>query len=159
MPYERPPLSKGLLAGREQASDILINDEAFYAEQGITTMLDTPVVRVDFDARTLHVERGEPLTYETLIIATGARPRTFDIPGAHADGVYYLRTIGDARAIREAASVAKRAVTIGGGFISMEFASVLASQGVDTTMVFPEERVWARLFHARDLRVFRALLP
>jgi NADPH-dependent 2,4-dienoyl-CoA reductase/sulfur reductase-like enzyme len=146
LPYERPPLSKGLLAGREDVPEILINDEAFYRDHGITIMLDTRVERVDFDGRTLHRDGGEPLSYEKLIIATGARPRMLNVPGATLDGVYYLRTIDDSRAIREAAGKAKRAVAIGGGFISMEVASVLASQGVETTMVFPEERVWERLF-------------
>jgi NADPH-dependent 2,4-dienoyl-CoA reductase/sulfur reductase-like enzyme len=60
--------------------------------------------------------------------------------------VFHLRTAGDSRAIREAAANARSAVTIGGGFISMEVASVLASQGLSVTMVFPDERVWQKLF-------------
>jgi NADPH-dependent 2,4-dienoyl-CoA reductase/sulfur reductase-like enzyme len=146
LPYERPPLSKGLLAGREHANDILINDDGFYRERGIDVMLNTRVVRVDFDEHCLHLERGEPLVYEHLLIATGARPRMLDLPGADLDGVRYLRTIDDSRAIRDAAANAKRAVAIGGGFIAMEVASVLASQGVDVSMVFPDDRVWKKLF-------------
>jgi NADPH-dependent 2,4-dienoyl-CoA reductase/sulfur reductase-like enzyme len=156
VPYERPPLSKGLLAGREHVQNILINDDAFYREHGIDVMLNTRVVRVDFDECCLHVERGEPLVYERLLIATGARPRTLDLPGADLNGVHYLRTIDDSRAIRDAADSAKRAVAIGGGFISMEVASVLASQGVDVSMVFPDDRVWKKLFTEEMSAFFEA---
>jgi NADPH-dependent 2,4-dienoyl-CoA reductase/sulfur reductase-like enzyme len=145
-PYERPPLSKGFLAGREQTPDILINDEEFYADHGIAVMLGTCVERVDFGARCLYLERGKPVSYAQLVIATGAHPRRLDAPGGDLDGLHYLRTIGDARAIREHADNARRAVAVGGGFVSMEVASVLTSLGVQTTMVFPEARVWEQLF-------------
>jgi len=147
-PYERPPLSKGLLAGRDQPDDILINPPSFYADHGIALMLDTPATRVDFDARRIDLDQGDPVRFETLVIATGARPRALDIPGASLDGVRYLRDVRDSTAIRAAAIAigAGRAVMVGGGFIAMEVSSVLASQGVDVTMVFPDERVWKRLF-------------
>jgi len=153
LPYERPPLSKGLLAGREQVADILINDEAFYREHGITTMLETRVERVDFDARTLHLDGREPVTYEKLVIATGARPRTLGVPGG--DAARYLRTVEDAQAIRKAAARSKRAVIVGGGFIAMEAASVLAAQGVETTMLFPEDHVGTKVFTPELSAFFR----
>jgi len=145
-PYERPPLSKGLLAGREQLPDILINDEGFYRDHGIELRLDTRVKLVDFGQRCLLTERGERIDYEKLLIATGARPRQLDVPGADLDGVMLLRTVADALAIRAQVEGARRAVTVGAGFISLEVASVFASSGVETAMIFPEARVWERLF-------------
>src|SRR5690606_4729533 len=77
-----------------------------------------------------------------------AQVRTLDIPGSNLGNVYYLRTLEDSKRIRQEADRAKRAVVIGGGFIAMEVTSVLAQQGVETTMVLPEDRSWRRFFTA-----------
>ena len=145
LPYERPPLSKSYLAGEETTQDILINDPEFYDENGIEVKLATPVTHVDLDKKRLYVD-GDHITYDKLLIATGARPRTFSLPGSGLDNIFYLRQVGDARQIRQAAEEASKAVVIGGSFIAMETASVLQSQGVETTMIFPEERVWSAFF-------------
>lgn len=145
MPYERPPLSKGFLAGEETPDGILINDQDFYTRHGIDWVAPCRVSRVDFDARIVSLEDGRDIEYERLLIATGATARRLDVPGAD-DHAFYLRTVHDAEQIRDRAATAKTAVTIGAGFISMEVASVLARRGLNVTMVYPDSRVWSRLF-------------
>lgn len=145
LPYERPPLSKSFLAGEETAEEILINDEAFYRENGIEVKLDSAVKSVNLDEKRLYTD-DDAFSYEKLLIATGSQPHTFDLPGANLDNIFYLRRISDARRIRDKAQDADKAVVIGGSFIAMESTSVLQSSGVDITMIFPEERVWEAFF-------------
>lgn len=145
-PYERPPLSKGFLAGREDEASVFINQSADYRDHGIDIRLNTPVESVDLDNRQLRTRAGEEIGFERLLIATGAQPRRLDLPGAALDGICYLRSLDDSKRIRALAAPAKRAVVLGSGFIGMEVAAVLAQQGLETTMVFPDERVWQRLF-------------
>jgi NADPH-dependent 2,4-dienoyl-CoA reductase/sulfur reductase-like enzyme len=142
LPYERPPLSKGFLAGRDTEESILINKPEFYREHGIEVVLREVVERVDFAAKRLRARSGAEYAFDKLLIATGARPRTLDLPGP----IYYLRSAADSRRIREAASRARSAAVIGGGFIGMEVASVLAQKGIEVTMLVAEDRIWQRLF-------------
>jgi NADPH-dependent 2,4-dienoyl-CoA reductase/sulfur reductase-like enzyme len=141
LPYERPPLSKSFLAGEKTTPDILINKPAFYTDHGIEVMLNTLVKNVNLEEKKLYAD-DEVIAFEKLLIATGSRPRTFSLPGSNMSNIFYLRRVEDAREIRKTATTAQEAVVIGGGFIAMETTSVLQSQGVHTTMIFPEERVW-----------------
>ncbi|MGE0133913.1 MAG: NAD(P)/FAD-dependent oxidoreductase [Dehalococcoidia bacterium] len=145
-PYERPPLSKGLLRGDEDEADVFINNETFYRDRGISLRLSTAVDRLDTDGRRLRLGDGSEIEFGQLVIATGARVRTLDVPGAALEGVCYLRSLDDSKAIRARAERGRRAVVLGGGFIGMEVAAVLAQRGLDVTLVFPEERVWERFF-------------
>jgi NADPH-dependent 2,4-dienoyl-CoA reductase/sulfur reductase-like enzyme len=145
LPYERPPLSKDFLAGEESTDDILINEPAFYKEHGVDVKLNTVIKDVDFDEKRLYADDDE-IAFEKLLIATGSRPRQFNVPGADLDNIFYLRHVEDARQIRKMAEKVNKAVVIGGGFIAMETTAVLQSQGVHTTMLFPEERVWQHFF-------------
>lgn len=145
LPYDRPPLSKDYLANEKTAEEILINEPDFYEANGIEVRLETAVTQVDLDNKKLYVN-GSTIAYDKLLIATGARPRTFDLPGHDLSNIFYLRHIGDAREIRQKAQQAKHAVVIGGSFIGMEATAVLQSSGVDTTMIFPEARVWQSFF-------------
>ena len=144
-PYERPPLSKGFLAGIEQRAGLFINDADFYPAHGIDLRLNAVVTALDL-RRWLLQTTGEAIGYEKLLVATGAQVRRLDIPGASLAGVHHLRTLGDATALRTAAASARRAVVLGGGFIGLEVAASLRARGVDTTLVFPGERVWEHLF-------------
>jgi NAD(P)H-nitrite reductase large subunit len=146
LPYERPSLSKSFLAGKEAASDIEISDAAFYREHGITIFRSFSVEKVDFRRRRLQNSSGKVIGFDQLLIATGSSVRRLTVPGANRSEVFYLRQKKDSQAIQAQIKRGKRAVVIGAGFIGMEVASVLASQGVRTTMVFPDDRVWKRLF-------------
>lgn len=146
IPYERPPLSKSFLAGKDSEESIRINAEEFYGEHGIDIRLRCDVGGVDARQKTVHLRSGEDLGFEKLIVATGAHVRTLTVPGANLGDVYYLRSMEDSKKIRTRSSDAKRAAVIGGGFIAMETASVLAQRGVETTMLIREDRIWKRFF-------------
>jgi NADPH-dependent 2,4-dienoyl-CoA reductase/sulfur reductase-like enzyme len=154
LPYERPPLSKGYLAGEQDLKSILINDEAFYRDHGIEVRLSTLVRAVDLKNKRLRTGSGETLDFQKLVIATGAYARRFPNLKQAPNGLYYLRSVADSSRIRQHAQGARRAVVIGGGFIGMEVASVLARKGVETTLALPEERVWERFFTPEMSRFF-----
>jgi NADPH-dependent 2,4-dienoyl-CoA reductase/sulfur reductase-like enzyme len=146
LPYERPPLSKSFLAGKDTEEAVLINTADFYSKNGIEVKLNTRVASIDAPGKRLRTSSGEDHGFEKLILATGAEVRTLDVPGAASDNVLYLRSLTDSKRIRDRSAQAKKAAVLGGGFISMEVASVLASRGVETTMVVREERIWSRVF-------------
>jgi NADPH-dependent 2,4-dienoyl-CoA reductase/sulfur reductase-like enzyme len=146
IPYERPPLSKGFLAGKDTEEGILINPQDFYRQHGIEVKLGCEVAAVNPRQKRLTLKSGGDFEFDKLIVATGARPRTLNIPGARLQNLYYLRSLDDSKTIRQAAGKAKHAVVIGGGFIGMEVTAVLAQKGVAVTMVLRAERVFKRLF-------------
>jgi len=153
-PYERPPLSKGFLAGKDNEDSIRINAENFYGEHGIGLKLGCEVAGVDAKRRILGLRSGDELGFEKLVIATGAEVRTLHIPGADLEGIHYLRSMEDSKRIRAHAANAWRAVVVGGGFIGMETASVLAQKGIGTTLVLRDDRIFKNLFTPAMSRFF-----
>jgi NADPH-dependent 2,4-dienoyl-CoA reductase/sulfur reductase-like enzyme len=145
-PYERPPLSKSFLAGKDTEDAIKINPEDYYKKQGIDLRLECEVASVNIKRRRLILKDGDEFEFHKLVIATGARPRTLNIPGSGLQNLFYLRTLYDSKHIRVAAEKAKRAVVIGGGFIGMEVAAVLAHKGIEVALVLNDDRVFKRLF-------------
>lgn len=146
LPYERPPLSKGFLSGKENEAGILINNPEWYRQQGVEVRLQTVIETVDLQKKRLHATSGETFEFETLLIATGARARKLDCPGNDLQNVFYLRSLDDSRKIRASAESCKQAVVLGGGFIGMEVAAVLAQKNIETTLILREDRVWSRVF-------------
>jgi NADPH-dependent 2,4-dienoyl-CoA reductase/sulfur reductase-like enzyme len=139
-PYSRPPLSKGLWKGKDEASI-----DRGTKEHGVELKLGRKIVSLDLDAKQATDDAGETYDYDRLLLATGGTPRQF--PGA-PDGVVYFRTLDDYRQLRGAAAEGKRAVVIGGGFIGSELAAALAQSGAKVTMLFPEAAIGSRLFPA-----------
>ena len=156
VPYERPPLSKGFLAGRDSEESVRINPEDFYRKHGIELRLECEVSAVDLKRKRLILKQGGDFGFGKLIVATGARPRRLNIPGADLRNLFYLRTLDDSKLIRDAAKKVKHAVVIGGGFIGMEVAAVLAQQGIAVTMVLNEDRIGKRLFSPEMSSFFEA---
>ncbi len=146
IPYERPPLSKSFLAGKDTEEAIRINSEDFYRKNGIQVTVNCQISAVDPKRKRITAKTGEEFSFEKLVIATGARPRTFQIPGADLRNLRYLRSMDDSRAIRQTAEKMKRVVVVGGGFIGMEVAAVLTQKGIEVVMVLNEDRIWKRLF-------------
>lgn len=146
VPYERPPLSKGFLAGKDTEEAIRINAESFYREHGIEVKLECEVSSVNSKRKRLVRKGGEEVGFEKLIIATGAQPRTLNLPGADLRNIYYLRSLSDSKSIRQSAENAKQAVVVGGGFIGMEVAAILAQKSIAVTMVLNEDRIWKKFF-------------
>ena len=146
LPYERPPLSKGFLSGKDDETTILINGADWYRELGIDVRLETVIEAIDPDKRRLRSNSGEEFECQHLLVATGARARKLDVPGNGLKAVFYLRSLRNSETIRSKSASAKEAVIIGGGFIGMEVASVLAQKNIRTTLVIREDRVWSRVF-------------
>ena len=146
VPYERPPLSKSFLAGKDSEDSIKINPDDFYKKHGIELRLQCEVATVDVKRKRLILKNSGEFGFQKLIIATGARPRTLNIPGSELHNLFYLRTLNDSKSIRNAAEKVKHAVVIGGGFIGMEVAAVFAQKGIEVAMVLNEDRVFKRLF-------------
>ena len=140
-PYDRPPLSKSVLLGKDDRVDL--KPAEFYDDSAITLRLSTRVVAVDPAAHTVTVESvdapgaTETVPYDTLVLATGLDPRPF--PGAPSDlaGVHTLRTVDDAFALRSEAQEASTAVVVGAGFIGCEVAASLSARGLSVTLVEP----------------------
>src|SRR6185437_5469142 len=101
VPYERPPLSKSFLAGKDTEESIRINPEDFYREHGIEVRLGCVISGVNTDRKRLALDSGEEFSFEKLIVATGARPRILEIPGAKLANVHYLRSLDDSKNIRK----------------------------------------------------------
>jgi len=153
LPYERPPLSKGFLSGKENEQSVLISPDEFYREHGIGAHLNVQIERIDIPGKRL-TGGGEEFRFQNLVLATGAKPRTLDAPGAAGDRVLYLRSLMDSARLRDGLKSSKKVLVIGGGFIGMEVASQSA-QGCDTTLAFPDERVMKNLFTPEMSRSFQ----
>ena len=133
-PYERPPLSKGLLLGSEEENDIFINPPEKYGSNGVALQLETHVASVDTGRRKLQSDGGE-FGYEKLLVATGAFVRTFDVPGADLDGILYLRSLDDSRRIQRVIEPVKTAVVVGAGFIGIIYTMIAWWGAWDFTII------------------------
>jgi 3-phenylpropionate/trans-cinnamate dioxygenase ferredoxin reductase subunit len=145
-PYQRPPLSKGLLTGKTSVDALALRGPGFFADNAIDLQTGRRATAVDTAARTLTLDDGATLRYGWLALATGARCRALPVPGADLAGVHNLRTLDDALAISDALGRATRACVIGGGFIGLEVASALAARGAAVTVVESQPRLLARSF-------------
>lgn len=139
-PYARPPLTKGLWTGQEEASIWLP------AIPNVSSRTGARVVAIDRAARRVALEGGDTVGYERLLLATGGTPRRLPFGG---DGIVYYRTVADYRRVG-ALPVGKHVAVVGGGFIGSEIAASLTTAGYRVTLVFPDEAIGARLF-PRDL--------
>ena len=136
-PYERPPLSKGYLRGDVPFEKALVRPTAFYEDNRIELRLGTRAARIDAGARVVHCEGGAQVAYDTLLIATGVRNRRPPIPGLSLDGVFSLRSVEDADAMRSHLVAGRRALVIGMGFIGCEVAASLRQKGVEVVALEP----------------------
>jgi 3-phenylpropionate/trans-cinnamate dioxygenase ferredoxin reductase component len=145
LPYQRPPLSKKYFSGALERDRLFIRHAAFYAEHGVDLRLGRRATRIDRTARSVALDDGSPLGYDTLVLATGSRPRRIGLPGAELAGVHYLKTLQDADQLREQARPGHRAVIIGGGYIGLEVAATCRELGVDVTVLEMADRVMSRV--------------
>jgi 3-phenylpropionate/trans-cinnamate dioxygenase ferredoxin reductase subunit len=141
-PYQRPPLSKKFTSGELEQ---VIRPQEFYVEQQVSLHLGERVTELDAAARKLTTASGMTLGYDVLVLATGARPRPLPVPGADLAGVAALRTLADARVLRDWLVETRRLVIVGAGYIGLEVAAVATAAGVPVTVLEREERVLNRV--------------
>lgn len=145
IPYERPPLSKEYLAGDKSFERILIRQPAFWAERDVAMRLGAGVARVDPEARTVETAAGDVIGYGKLIWATGGAPRRLSCAGHDLRGVHAVRTRADVDQLMRELPRVERVVVIGGGYIGLEAAAVLAKFGKHVTVLEAQDRVLARV--------------
>jgi 3-phenylpropionate/trans-cinnamate dioxygenase ferredoxin reductase subunit len=136
-PYKRPPLTKGLWSGADEAT---VWKQT--ADAGAELVLGRTIVALDLEARRATDDAGNEYGYDKLLLATGGTPRR--LGGADAQVIYY-RTLDDFRKLKQITEGGASVVVIGGGFIGSELAASLASAGAQVTMVFPEAGVTSRV--------------
>ena len=134
-PYERPPLSKQYLRGETPFEKAFVRPLAFYDEHRIDTVLGVPATRVDPTGRAVYLESGRRVRYDKLLIATGVRNRRPPISGLNLPGVFDLRSVTDADALRRRIAPGARAAVVGLGFIGCEVAASLRQKGVDVVAI------------------------
>jgi 3-phenylpropionate/trans-cinnamate dioxygenase ferredoxin reductase component len=144
-PYNRPPLTKGLLRGEMERDGTFVRPQPEYEDDVIELRLETTVERIDPDAHEVELAGGERVPYGTLVVATGARPRELPLPGADLVGVHTYRTLADAEAVIHAAEDAHSAIVIGGSFIGAEAAASLRMRGLAVTIVEMGETLMPQL--------------
>ena len=132
-PYERPPLSKGLLLGDAGRDSVFVHAADWYAAHDVDLRTATTVTAVDRSGRSVRLASGETLGYDRLLLATGAVPRALPVPGAGR--ALTLRTLADSRRIADAARPGARIVVIGAGWIGLEVAAAARTRGAAVTVV------------------------
>ncbi len=143
-PYQRPPLSKAYLLGTLERERLFLKSDAFYQETNCELVLNASVTAIHRSDKTVQLGDGRKLSYDLLLLATGARVRRLKCPGADLPGVYYLRDIADANALQAVFSSGKRIAIVGGGYIGLEVAAVAAKRGLTVTLFEAMDRLLAR---------------
>jgi NADPH-dependent 2,4-dienoyl-CoA reductase/sulfur reductase-like enzyme len=156
-PVDRPNLSKDYLAGSAPEDWLPLRPDGFYAEAGIELRLNTDVTSIDTRARNVTISGGGTVSYDRLLLATGAEPVRLPIPGADQPHVHVLRTLADCQAIIESAKGARRAVVIGASFIGLEAAASLRARDIEVHVVGLEARPMERVLGAEMGDFIRAL--
>jgi 3-phenylpropionate/trans-cinnamate dioxygenase ferredoxin reductase subunit len=138
LPYERPPLSKGVLKGDDEVDSVFTHPEAWYADHDVELRLADPATSLDAEGHVVTLRSGESLSYDKLLLATGSSARALDAPGADLDGVLYLRELQESTALKEAFVDGARVVIVGAGWIGLEVAAAAADAGCSVTVVEPQ---------------------
>ncbi|HEY4536672.1 MAG TPA: FAD-dependent oxidoreductase [Enteractinococcus sp.] len=134
IPYQRPPLSKGYLAGTETGTDLALTSPQALFERDITGHFGTAVLRVDREKQQVDLSDGKTLSYNKLIFATGSQPRDLEIPGSELIGIHTVRTTTDADLLRASFAEGGDTVFIGGGFLNLEVAVEALKYGAVTVL-------------------------
>lgn len=145
-PYQRPPLSKELLAGTADAASCELRTAAYYADQDIDLVRGERVVDVVRSGAggVARTDAGRELPFDRLALTVGARARRLAVPGSDLAGVCYLRDVDDALRLRDALSAAHAVVVVGGGYIGLEAASAACAQGLPVAVVEAADRLITR---------------
>jgi 3-phenylpropionate/trans-cinnamate dioxygenase ferredoxin reductase subunit len=156
-PYERPPLSKGYLQGSADRDTVYVHPAEWYAEHRVELRVDTTVTAIDRRAHELVIGDGRRLTYDKLLLATGATPRRLPVPGADLNGVYYLRSLDDSDHLRSVFRPGTRIVIIGAGWIGLETAAAARAAGAEVTVLEHAELPLLRVLGQQMATVFADL--
>jgi NADPH-dependent 2,4-dienoyl-CoA reductase/sulfur reductase-like enzyme/nitrite reductase/ring-hydroxylating ferredoxin subunit len=146
LPYDRPSLSKGFMAGDTARAGLVLEPEPVYLELGIEILGEYRATGLDRQKKTVSFSNRRKLRYDKLLLATGGTPRVPAIKGARRQGSFVLRCLRDADAIIDALPGAETVAVIGGSFLGLEVAASLRSRGLEVHVVAPETVLMARVF-------------
>ena len=157
-PYQRPALSKAYLLGEMERERLFLRPRDWYEGNDITLRTGTRAVSVDSQARTVTLEGDEVLTYDQLAFTTGSHPRTLPATiGGELDGVFTVRNLADADALKSEFLTGRHLLVIGGGSIGLEAAAVASKMGLHVTLVEMETRILQRVAAPETSDYFRTL--
>ncbi|MBY4214129.1 FAD-dependent oxidoreductase [Rhodococcus fascians] len=143
-PYQRPPLSKGHLAPGNPVEPLPLRAERFFTEQSIVLRTGVTATSLDRTRRTVYLDDGSVLPYDSLILATGAANRVLGVPGSELAGVHTLRTLADADLLRRQLHEARDVLVVGAGFVGLEVAAAARAQGSNVTVLEATDRPLSR---------------
>ena len=156
-PYERPPLTKDYLRGESVREKVYVHAASFYEERAIELRTDTAAIALDVGNREVVLAGEQRLRYDRLLLATGARPRALDVPGADLPGVLHLRTLADCDVLRERISPGVAVAVVGAGWIASELAASARQLGAQVTMIAPDAVPLERVLGPQVGAVYREL--
>jgi 3-phenylpropionate/trans-cinnamate dioxygenase ferredoxin reductase subunit len=157
-PYNRPECSKGYLRGEESREEPLFRPAEWWEDQHVELLTRTSVTGLDLEAKTAKLSSKEEVEFGKALIATGANVRRLNVEGCELEEIHYLRTLGNADAIRASAKDAENVVLIGGSYIGCEVAASMTMLGKQATIVMQEEHTLERGFGKQAGRFVEGLL-
>lgn len=157
-PYQRPPLSKKYLLGEMSFDRLMFRPEEWYAENNVDMRLSTWVEEIDRSAKTLRMQDGGTLSYDRLVLATGAAPRLLPASiGGDLEGVLTVRDKRDADRLMEEMKPGRRLLVIGGGYIGLEAAAVARKLGLEVTLIEMADRILQRVAAKETADIMRGV--
>jgi 3-phenylpropionate/trans-cinnamate dioxygenase ferredoxin reductase component len=157
-PYNRPECSKGYLQGKDAREQAFFRPSEWWGEQEIELLTRTSVTGLDLETRTAKLSSKDEVEFGKALLATGANVRRLNVEGCQLEQIHYLRTLGNADAIRAGVEDAEEVVLIGGSYIGCEVAASLTLLGKHCTIVMQEQVTLQRSFGERAGRFFQNLL-
>jgi NADPH-dependent 2,4-dienoyl-CoA reductase/sulfur reductase-like enzyme len=156
-PYERPPLSKGLLLGSATRDSVYVHEADWYDKHDVELRSGVRADAIDRDAKQVVLAGGERIGYDRLLLATGSRPRRLPLPGADLDGVHVLRALAHSDRLDATLTEGTRLVVIGAGWIGLEIAAAARARGVTVAVVEMAHLPLQRVLGDRIAEVFAGL--
>lgn len=158
LPYHRPPLSKKFIANLADEGRLYLKPKSQYSSEQIDLRLDCRVNAIHRSKKQIELADGQRIHYDTLVLATGARARTLsEEQGGRAQNIHTLRSLSDAKRIRDAFTQNKNLLVVGGGYIGLEMAAVARSLGLQVTLIEREHRILGRVAAAQTAAHFKTL--
>ena len=157
LPYDRTKLSKNYLQGKAKEENLPLRSCEFYDRHDIELRFGKGVTKVDALTKSVTLADGSSLKYDALLLATGAKARKLDVPGANLANIFTIRQTEDVNSILDAIKDAKKAVVIGSSFIGMEAAASLNQQGLEVTVVSQGDLPFKKVLGDKIGKMFQKL--
>ena len=144
LPYQRPPLSKSFLKGEITTQSLELRTEQFYSKNAIDILLSETATEIRRKKRSVQLQSGSAVPYDHLVLATGSNNRRLAVPGSDAEGIFYLRSIAEAEAIKAWLRPSMNVVVVGAGFVGSELACVFRDLGAAVVVLEAGQRPMSR---------------